>query len=81
MSTHCEKVELVLEFIDGPSYLQEKGNYKDRLQWHHPSKDIRMKDDKFHSLMLLLSYRVATIREKYLENEIYSRSGKSQGIL
>ena len=26
-------------------------------------------------------YRVAMVREKYLENEIYSRSGKSQGIL
>ena len=28
-----------------------------------------------------LSVRVATVREKYLENEIFSRSGKSQGIL
>ena len=26
-------------------------------------------------------YRVATVREKYLENEIVSQSGKSQGIL
>ena len=26
-------------------------------------------------------YRVATVREKCLENEIFSRSGKSQGIL
>ena len=26
------------------------------------------------------SCRVATVREKYLENEIFSRSGKSQGI-
>ena len=25
--------------------------------------------------------RVATVREKYLENDIFSRSGKSQGIL
>ena len=25
--------------------------------------------------------RVATVREKYLENEIFSRSGKCQGIL
>ena len=25
--------------------------------------------------------RVARVREKYLENEIFSRSGKSQGIL
>ena len=25
--------------------------------------------------------RVATVREKYLENEFFSRSGKSQGIL
>ena len=25
--------------------------------------------------------RVATVRENYLENEIFSRSGKSQGIL
>ena len=28
-----------------------------------------------------LFYRVATVREKYLEDEIFSRSGKSQGIL
>ena len=27
------------------------------------------------------SVRVAKVREKYLENEIFSRSGKSQGIL
>ena len=27
------------------------------------------------------NFRVATVREKYLENEIFSRSGKSQGIL
>ena len=27
-----------------------------------------------------LQYRVATVREKSLENEIFSRSGKSQGI-
>ena len=26
-------------------------------------------------------YKVDTVREKYLENEIFSRSGKSQGIL
>ena len=25
-------------------------------------------------------YRVATVREKSLENEFFSRSGKSQGI-
>ena len=25
--------------------------------------------------------RVATVREKYLGNELFSRSGKSQGIL
>ena len=25
-------------------------------------------------------HRVATVREKYLENEIFSRSGKSRGI-
>ena len=24
--------------------------------------------------------RIATVREKYLENELFSRSGKSQGI-
>ena len=27
------------------------------------------------------SSRVATVRENYLENEFFSRSGKSQGIL
>ena len=26
-------------------------------------------------------HRVATVREKYLENEIFSRLGKSEGIL
>ena len=26
-------------------------------------------------------HRVATVREKYLENEIFSRPGKSRGIL
>ena len=30
---------------------------------------------------LELYFRVATVREKYMENEIFSRSGKSQGIL
>ena len=29
----------------------------------------------------LCSIRVATVRGKYLENEIFFRSGKSQGIL
>ena len=29
----------------------------------------------------LLLHRVATVREKCLENEIFSKSGKSQGIL
>ena len=29
----------------------------------------------------LEQYRVATVREKYLENEIFSMSGKSQEIL
>ena len=29
---------------------------------------------------VLINTRVATVREKYLENEIFSRSGKSQGI-
>ena len=29
----------------------------------------------------LISTRAATIREKYLENEFFFRSGKSQGIL
>ena len=28
-----------------------------------------------------MTNRVATVREKYLENESFSRSGKSQGIL
>ena len=31
--------------------------------------------------MCLSYHRVATVREKYLENEIFSRSGKSQEIL
>ena len=29
----------------------------------------------------LYTIRVATVREKYLENEMFSRSGKSKGIL
>ena len=32
-------------------------------------------------IIIALVPRVATVREKYLENEIFSRSGKSQGIL
>ena len=28
-----------------------------------------------------MTYRVATVRENILENEIFSRSGKNQGIL
>ena len=32
-------------------------------------------------LMLEANSRVAMVREKYLENEIFSRSGKSQGNL
>ena len=31
--------------------------------------------------MLMAKARVATVRENYLENEFFSRSGKSQGIL
>ena len=31
-------------------------------------------------LLKSISIRVATVREKSLENEIFSRSGKSQGI-
>ena len=30
---------------------------------------------------MLGGYRVATVREKLMENEIFSRSGKNQGIL
>ena len=33
------------------------------------------------SILPQIYVRVATVREKYLENEIFSRSGKSQGIL
>ena len=29
---------------------------------------------------IMAACRVATVREKYLENEIFSKSGKSQGI-
>ena len=38
---------------------------------------------KQQSLTIIVFYgyiRVATVREKSLENEIFSRSGKSQGI-
>ena len=31
--------------------------------------------------IVLYMCRVATVREKYLENEFFFRSGKSQGIL
>ena len=31
--------------------------------------------------LVIETCRVATVREKYVENEIFSRSGKSQGIL
>ena len=33
------------------------------------------------STTIAFVYRVATVREKYLENEIFSKSGKSQGSL
>ena len=33
------------------------------------------------SAVTVYNRRVARVREKYLENEIFSRSGKSQGIL
>ena len=32
-------------------------------------------------VLAVTQFRVATVGEKYLENEIFSRSGKSQGIL
>ena len=32
-------------------------------------------------IMQFVMFRVATVREKYLENEFFSTSGKSQGIL
>ena len=35
----------------------------------------------FVALSVIHIFRVATVRESYLENEIFSRSGKSQGIL
>ena len=38
-----------------------------------------MKNNIFHAVSRIS--RVATVRENYLENEIFSRSGKSQGIL
>ena len=37
----------------------------------------RVKLEKCHNSVI---YRVATVREKVLENEKFSRSGKSQGI-
>ena len=55
-----------------------------------PSSFKTAKEDNsvvFHSSHLymnaciVLLNRVATVREKCLENEIFSRSGKSQGIL
>ena len=33
-----------------------------------------------NAINMIISTRVATVREKYVENEIFSRSGKSQGI-
>ena len=36
---------------------------------------------KINNLVFSAVIRVATVREKYLDNEIFSRSGKSQGIL
>ena len=35
---------------------------------------------KVYKLWAQVANRVATVREKSLENEIFSRSGKSQGV-
>ena len=40
----------------------------------------RAKNNRYF-FFTIIHCRVATVREKYLENEIFSRSGKSQGIL
>ena len=46
---------------------------------------VRMDKQWYNRCILLCTYdvfcRVATVREKFLENEIFPRSGKSQGIL
>ena len=58
---------------------------KPKLKWTENDWKSRKKgyESEFlpsflHSTLLS---RVATVREKYLENEFFSRSGKSQGIL
>ena len=55
------------------------------LIFHLSFKDFGMKSTSYLCLTndsyIALNTRVATVREKYLENEIFSRSGKSQGIL
>ena len=61
------------------SHTEKKGkNVKGRIgSPEHVSIHLRYcKMGKFYD-----NFRVATVREKYLENEIFSRSGKSQGIL
>ena len=35
----------------------------------------------FYNVQMYIIYRVATVREKVLENEKFSRSGKSQGVI
>ena len=62
--------------------------YEEERRWPSPSppkRKQRYKDfiDKVCWIVLKsrIEFRVATIREKYLENEIFLRSGKSQGIL
>ena len=44
------------------------------------SNKLYLLRDLYHIRISILA-RVATAREKYLENEFFSRSGKSQGIL
>ena len=50
----------------------------DAIKTHHNDTDLVRELRKQVQKKLL---RVATVREKYLENEIFSRSGKRQGIL
>ena len=47
---------------------------------HNPNQINELFDRISYSKVNNIS-RVATARDKYLENEIFSRSGKSQGIL
>ena len=61
-------------FVSGTKRIKRKA-------LHTPLSNLFSSDTALAELLTIVAnVRVATVREKYLENEIFSRSGKSQGI-